>query len=262
MTSDWPPRRTALVTGGAQGLGAALVRRLTAAGHQVAVADIDVAAGHRLVEATGCLFVPTDVAVFAESEVAVRATVERFGGLDTLCVNAGVAVGASVGAVFDPDRYRRGMAVDLDGAVYAINAALPSLRARGGGAVLITSSLAGISPATDPYYSAAKHALIGLTRSFARILRDDHITVNALCPGFIDTRLIAGVRDKLTTHGIAIADADAVAGAAEALLASPATGQAWEVQAGRAAAPVTFPTITLSRTMDRGDSPVPGGQTP
>jgi NAD(P)-dependent dehydrogenase (short-subunit alcohol dehydrogenase family) len=71
--------------------------------------------------------------------------------------------------------------------------------------------VAGIAPATDPYYGAAKHALIGLTRSFARILRTEHIRVNAICPGFIDIRLIDVVRETLTTHEIAIADADYVA---------------------------------------------------
>lgn len=242
--------RAVLVTGGAQGLGAALVRHFTAAGDQVAVADTDVAAGRALAEATGCLFVPTDVGNFADNQAAVSATVERFGGLDALCVNAGVAGGTSIGEGFDPDRYRFGMRVNLDGAVYGINAALPQLRASGGGAILITSSLAGIAPAVDLYYSAAKHALIGLTRSLALILRPDHITVNAICPGLIDTRLIATVRENLTAHGIAIADVDYVASAAATVLGSPATGQAWEVQAGRPATPVTFADVTLSRTAD------------
>ena len=83
--------------------------------------------------------------MFAENQAAVAATVERLGGLDAVCVNAGTGAGASNGANFDPERYRRDMRVDLDGAVYAINAALPELRARGGGAVLVTSSLDGRS---------------------------------------------------------------------------------------------------------------------
>lgn len=246
---------TTLVTGGAQGLGAALVRRLIAAGRQVAVADIDTEAGDRLAKETGCLFIRTDVGVFAENQAAVRATVERFGGLDMLCANAGVAVGAANGDDFDIDRYRRGMRVDLDGAVFAINAALPQLRARGGGAVLVTSSLAGISPATDPYYGAAKHALIGLARSFALILRAENIRVNAICPGFVDTRLVDVVREALTAHGFAIADADQVAEAAETVLNSPETGQVWEIQAGRGATHVTFPDVTLSRITE-----VPGAE--
>ncbi len=248
-TADTGPR-TVLVTGGAHGLGAALARHFTAAGDHVAIADVDEAAGRGLAESTGCLFVATDVAVFAENQVAVEATVERFGGLDALCLNAGVAGGTSIGDDFDPDAYRRSMQVTLDGAVYGLNAALPALRSRGG-AVLITSSLAGITAGLDPYYAAAKHALIGLTRSFALILKHDHIRVNALCPGFIDTRLIADVRADLTARGIAVADPEQVAAAAATVLASPATGQAWEIQAGQPATPVEFPEVTLRRSAER-----------
>jgi NAD(P)-dependent dehydrogenase (short-subunit alcohol dehydrogenase family) len=255
--------RTVLVTGGAQGLGAAMVRRFTSAGHRVAVADTELAAGRRLALATGCLFIPTDVTVFTENQAAVRETVEQFGGLNTVCLNAGIPVAAATGSDFDPDLYRHGVQVNLDGAVYGVNAALPHLRAAGGGAILVTSSLAGIAPAVDPYYAATKHALIGLARSFALILAKDDITVNALCPGFMDTRLIASVRDALIAHGVAIADVEQVAAAAEEVLDSPATGQAWEVQAGRPVAPVEFPTVTLSRTIEQERAPhPPEGRTP
>lgn len=240
--------RRILVTGGAQGLGAALVRRLVAAGDRVAVADLDVAAGQELAAATGCLFVPADVAEFAADQAAVAATVERFGGLDALCVVAGVPGGTSVGADFDPEKYRHGLGVNLDGAVYAANAAIPHLRAAGGGAILITSSLAGVSPAVDLYYATAKHALIGLTRSLALVLWPDQIKVNAICPGFIDTQLVAKARNALLDHGIAIADPDYIAEAAQKVLASTETAQAWEVQAGRPAVKVAFHQVTLSRT--------------
>jgi NAD(P)-dependent dehydrogenase (short-subunit alcohol dehydrogenase family) len=247
-TADSRPRAV-LITGGAHGLGAALARHFATAGDHVAIADIDVAAGRGLAESTGCLFLATDVGVFSENQAAVAATVERFGGLDALCLNAGGPGGTSIGVDFDPEAYRRGLQVTLDGAVYGINAALPALRARGG-AVLITSSLAGIAPALDPYYAAAKHALIGLTRSFALILKADHIRVNALCPGLMDTRLIADVRGRLIARGIAIADPTQVAAAAATVLASPATGQAWEIQAGRPPTPVEFPEVTLRRRPD------------
>ncbi len=245
--ADRAEPRTVLVTGGAHGLGAAMVRRFIADGDRVAVADIDLAAGRELAERTGCLFVRADVGVFADNQAAVQRTVERFGGLDAVCLNAGGPGGTSIGTGFDPERYRRGMRVNLDGSVYGANAALPHLRARGGGAILITSSIAGLAPAVDLYYAAAKHALIGLTRSLALLLHQDNITVNALCPGFIDTRIIAPVRDALTAHGIAIADVDYMAAAAADILDSPSTGQAWEVQAGRPATIVNFPEITLSR---------------
>jgi NAD(P)-dependent dehydrogenase (short-subunit alcohol dehydrogenase family) len=243
--------RAILVTGGANGLGAAMVRHFTAAGHHVAAADIDEAGGRELAQATGCLFVRADVSIFADNQAAVRQVVAAFGRLDAVCLNAGGPGGTTTGEDFDPDRYRQGMHVNLDGVVYGANAALPHLRARGG-AILITSSLAGLVPFVDLYYAAAKHALIGLTRSLAEFLEPDNITVNAICPGFADTRLIAPLRDALTAAGIALADPRHVAAVAAAILDSPATGQAWAVQAGQPAAPVRFPELALSRVPAAG----------
>lgn len=238
--------RVILVTGGGNGLGVAMVRRFTAAGHRVAVADTDVGASRQLAQATGCLFIPTDVGVLADNQAAITKIVEHFGRLDAVCLNAGVPGGTSIGDRFDPVRYRHSMQVNLDGVVYGANAALPHLRASSG-AILITSSIAGIAPSTDLYYSAAKHALIGLTRSLALLLQKDHITVNAICPGFINTQIIARVRDALTAHAIAIAEPEQVAATAATILDSPTSGQAWEVQAGKPLIPVEFPRIRLAQ---------------
>jgi NAD(P)-dependent dehydrogenase (short-subunit alcohol dehydrogenase family) len=226
--------RTVLVTGGANGLGAALVRRFTAAGDRVVAADVDTAAGRHLARATGCLFVPTDVARYADNRSAVARTLAHFGGLDVVCLNAGVPGDTTLGESFDEDRYRAAMRINLD--------------AGGGGSILLSASLAGIAPAVDAYYCAAKHALVGLARSCAMILRPDRIGVHALCPGLIDTRLVAGVRTELAAHGVAVASADEVAAAAAAILDEPGTGQVWEVQAGRPATRVRLPEVTLSRT--------------
>jgi NAD(P)-dependent dehydrogenase (short-subunit alcohol dehydrogenase family) len=96
MVPGQPKPRVILVTGAASGLGAAMVRHFTAAGHRVAAADIDVDAGRELAEATGCLFVPADVSVLADNQAAASQAVARFGGLDAVCLNAGVAGGTSV----------------------------------------------------------------------------------------------------------------------------------------------------------------------
>ncbi|MFE7312408.1 SDR family NAD(P)-dependent oxidoreductase [Streptomyces sp. NPDC057555] len=239
--------RVVLVTGGAQGIGAALVRRFAAAGDRVVIADTDADEGTRLAEATGGLFVRTDVARLDHNRAAVSAAAERFGGLDVVCLNAGMSGGTSLGDDFDPERYRQGMSVNLDGVVYGANASLPQLKARGGGAIVITSSLAGVQPSADVYYSAAKHALIGLTRSLALLTHQDGITVNAVCPGFVDTRLVAPHRDVVAALGLAITDADHVARAVEIVLSAGGTGRAWQVQAGQPVAPLDFPDVSASR---------------
>ncbi len=236
--------RSILVTGGANGLGAAMVRHFAESGDRVTLADVDADAGEKLASEIGCLFVQTDVALFADNQNAVEAAVKRFGKLDAICLNAGVAGGATIGERFDAGKYRHGMQINLDGVVYGANVALPHLRVNGG-AILITSSIAGIAPALDVYYSAAKHALIGFTRSLALHLREHSVTVNALCPGFIDTRIIARVRDALVSRGVAVASPVDVAAVAAEILESPETGQAWEVQAGKPATRVAFPQVDV-----------------
>ncbi|GAA3432766.1 SDR family NAD(P)-dependent oxidoreductase [Kutzneria kofuensis] len=226
-----------LVTGGASGIGAAVARRFARRGAQVVIADVN-AAGEAVAAEIGGLFVPTDVASERDNDAAVLAARETFGGLDIVHLNAGTGSG---GVEFDLDAYRRIMAVNVDGTMYGLRAAV-----RGGArAIVVTSSLAGISPASfDPVYSASKHAIIGLVRSFGSALTD--VTVNAVCPGFIDTPMIAAFRDRLPEHGLAVADPDEVAAAVEQIADGDETGQAWAVQAGQLAK-VDFPPVELVR---------------
>lgn len=238
-----------LITGGANGIGAAMVRRFTAAGYRVAVADVDTTSGRELAAETGCHFIHADVGVLDDNKAAVAETVARFGGLDIVCLNAGIPSSPTLGADFDAELYRRAMRINLDGHVYGANAAIPQLR-HNGGSILITSSLAGITGSPDLYYGTAKHALIGLARSLAVLLGPDGITVNALCPGFIATRLLGNNYDVLTKHGFAIAEPEQVAEVAENVLDSGETGQAWEVQAGRPASAVKFPHVSVSTITD------------
>lgn len=122
--------RTILVTGGAHGLGAAMVRNFRSTGDSVVIADSDAEAGAALAEATGAVFVPTDVRILADNRAAVAEAVARFGGLDVVCLNAGVGGGTTIGDDFDEERYRAALAINLDGMVFGLNAAIPALRAR------------------------------------------------------------------------------------------------------------------------------------
>ncbi|HWD04038.1 MAG TPA: SDR family NAD(P)-dependent oxidoreductase [Amycolatopsis sp.] len=139
-----------LITGGANGIGAAVARRFAADDAHVVVAEVEEQAGTTLAEEIGGLFVRTDVSSEADNEAAVRAALSTYGGLDVVHLNAGTG-GAGGLDDLDVDRYRRTPAVNVDGTVFGLRAAYPALRDTGGGAIVVTSSLAGISPAAfDP----------------------------------------------------------------------------------------------------------------
>ena len=241
--------RAVLVTGAASGIGAGLARGFAQAGDRVLVADVNDTDGPRLAEEIGGVFVHTDVADLDANRAMVTEAVSRFGGLDVACFNAGVGGGAGLGERFDPDAYRRSMGINLDGMVFGANAAVSAMRAHGrGGAIVFTASIAGLAPAADLYYATAKHGLIGLMRSMAMLLATDRISVNAICPGFVDTAIIAPVRDRLVEAGLAMLAPADVAELVLEIVAGGETGQAWEIQQGRPARPVEFRPITLSRT--------------
>jgi NAD(P)-dependent dehydrogenase (short-subunit alcohol dehydrogenase family) len=238
-----------LVTGGAGGIGAAVARRFAATGGHVVVADIDEPAGEAVASSVGGLFVRTDVTSEQDNHAAVAAALSEYGGLDVVHLNAGTGGVGGAGDDFNLDLYRRTLAVNIDGTMFGLRAALPALAATGGGAVVVTASLAGLAPATfSPVYSATKHAIIGLVRSLAPAWTDAGVTINAICPGFVDTQLITGLKQLIADGGLAVAAPDEVAAAVEALVAAGVTGEAWTVQAGAPPAPFPFPTVDLTRT--------------
>ncbi|MGV4927628.1 SDR family oxidoreductase (plasmid) [Streptomyces sp. BHT-5-2] len=241
----------AVITGGAGGIGSAVAHRLAADGHRVVIADVNSEHGRAVADRVGGRFIRTDVASPDDNQALIAAVTEDFGRLDVLCLNAGIPAGTAIGPEFDLQRYRHSMHVNLDGVILGVQAALPWLQ-RGGGAIVATASLAGIAPSADVCYAAAKHAVIGLVRSLAPTLQPHHVTINAVCPGFIDTPLLAPHHTHLIEHGIALAPPTLVADAIAAVLATGTTGQAWEVQAHRPLAPIAFPQITITRTSGDG----------
>lgn len=237
--------RVVLVTGGARGIGAALARHHAANGATVVIADVD-EGGAEVAEETGGVFVRADVSTEDGNGAAVRVA-EELGGIAVLHLNAGVPGGTAFGEQFDVDRYRRGIGVNLDAVVFGIQAALPGMRARAGGAILVTASLAGLAISGDVFYAAAKHAVIGLVRSCAATF-EEAITVNALCPGFTRTSLLEPFLPRLEEAGVPVAEPALVGAAADAVLAAGRTGEAWPVQAGRPFEPWSFGEVVLSRS--------------
>jgi NAD(P)-dependent dehydrogenase (short-subunit alcohol dehydrogenase family) len=226
--------RVALVTGGASGLGAATCDALAAAGARVVVADVDAQGGAAVAERVGGEFVATDVSDLDANRAAVAFAVERCGGLDLVHLNAGVSSGCGLGEDFDVAKYRRALAVNLDGVVFGTHAALPALRERGGGAIVATASLAGLTGMPmDPIYTANKHAVVGLTRALGPALAGDGIRFNAVCPGFAESAIVAPIRAMLVEQGFKIIPAEAVAAAVLRLFTGDMAGECWFVQPDR-----------------------------
>jgi NAD(P)-dependent dehydrogenase (short-subunit alcohol dehydrogenase family) len=226
--------KVALVTGAAGGIGRATAQALAAEGAQVVAADVDEAGARAVAGAVGGHAIRCDVSDLDANRALVEQVTARCGGLDLVHLNAGVGTGCGVGDDFDLALYRRAMGVNLDGVVFGLHAALPALRARGGGAIVATASLAGLTGvAYDPLYSANKHAVVGLVRSLGPPLAEEGIRFCAICPGFAESAIIDPLRELLADAGIAIIPAERVAAAALELFAGDAAGECVVVQPGR-----------------------------
>jgi NAD(P)-dependent dehydrogenase (short-subunit alcohol dehydrogenase family) len=240
--------RVALVTGGASGLGRATALALAAAGAEIVVADLDDAGGRAVAEQVGGHFVACDVSDLDANRALVDAAVELAGGVDIAFLNAGVTTGCGLGDDFDLALYRRANGANLDGVVFGTHAVLPALRARGGGAIVATSSLAGLTGvAMDPVYCANKHAVVGLARAMGPALAADGITFNAICPAFAESRIVDPLREGLAAAGVHLIPAEVVADTVVRIIAGGGTGEAWFVQYGREPAPFAFRNVPGAR---------------
>jgi NAD(P)-dependent dehydrogenase (short-subunit alcohol dehydrogenase family) len=241
----------ALITGGAHGIGAAVARRLAGLGAHVVVADVDGDSGEAVAKEVGGRYVRCDVGELADSEQAVDTAVREYGRLDIVALNAGVITGFGLGDDFDPARYRRAMAINLDGVVYGAHAALPALRAAGGGEIIVTASLAALAPQPlEPVYSANKAAVVALVRALGPAWSAEGVRVNALCPGYADTAIVDSLRDMLGSTGVPLLDVATVVDAFVTVLTGDRTGECWYVQPGRPSEPFRFPNVPGIRTQE------------
>ncbi|WP_251152567.1 glucose 1-dehydrogenase [Cellulosimicrobium sp. Marseille-Q4280] len=183
--------KVALVSGGARGLGAAYVRALHAEGARVVVADLLEEESEALADELGdrALALRLDVTDEASWAAAVDATVERFGALNVLVNNAGIANAGRIER-YGREKWDAVIAVNLTGTYLGVRAVLPALRAAGGGSIVNVSSVEGMrgSPGLHGYV-ASKFGVRGLTKSLAVELGPENIRVNSVHPGFVLTAM-------------------------------------------------------------------------
>src|SRR5437867_2083424 len=184
--------RVAIVTGAARGLGRAAAERLHERGASVAINVRDLQRAEALARSIGerTLAVPGDIAADGVPDEIVRRTVERFGRVDILVNNAALARSTRFPEL-SADEWRQALEVNMTAPFLFIKAVLPAMKAQGYGRIVNISSSAGrmVSTLGGAHYTASKTGLLGLTRAAAKELGAFGITVNAVCPGMIDTEL-------------------------------------------------------------------------
>jgi NAD(P)-dependent dehydrogenase (short-subunit alcohol dehydrogenase family) len=183
-------RKVALITGGASGIGEATVRLFVQEGAAVVIADIQDERGRRLAGELGdrAAYAHTDVSREADVQAAVAEAVTRFGRLDCIFNNAGYGgVGGRIEAI-DAVGFDTTIGVLLRGVLLGMKHAAPVMKRQGGGSIISTASIAGLAAGYGPHvYSAAKAAVIQLTKTVAMELGEHNVRVNCICPGAIAT---------------------------------------------------------------------------
>ncbi|MET8202866.1 SDR family NAD(P)-dependent oxidoreductase [Micromonospora taraxaci] len=185
-----------LVTGATSGMGQALVERVAAEGAKVVLAARGKEAGEALAATlhsagADAIFVPTDVTVGAEMATLVQRAVDHYGRLDGVFNNVGAATALGPITEIDPDAWDAEMALNLSSVFFGLRYQIPALQASGGGSIVNNASVSGVTGSAGlASYSAAKHGVVGLTRSAALEVATTGVRINALVTGGVDTPLL------------------------------------------------------------------------
>ena len=190
--------KVAIITGGASGIGKATAILFAAHGAKIVVADIDERGANQTVTdihnaGNEAIYIQTDVTISANTERMVAETVSRYGKLDILLSSAGIAMRLPVADLPEED-WHRCLDVNLTGVYLCAKAAIPAMRKNRGGSIINLSSIYGLVGAdVRAAYVASKGGVTNLTRGMALDYAEDNIRINCICPGFVETPLVAGV---------------------------------------------------------------------
>lgn len=193
-------QKTAVITGGANGIGEATARLLADEGAKVVIADLNDERGQALAAELGGSYIRTDVTREADVEAAVTLAMQNYGRLDVMVNSAGVL--GAIGSIMETrdEDWKRTVAIMLDGVFYGVKHAARAMKERAAGdpgaaSIVSLSSVAGTRGGMGPHcYTAVKHAVVGLTRSAASELSPLGIRINAIAPGVTLTPLIESLR--------------------------------------------------------------------
>jgi NAD(P)-dependent dehydrogenase (short-subunit alcohol dehydrogenase family) len=235
----------ALVTGAASGIGAATAARLASEGASVVVADVQRDAGEKVAADVGGRFAALDVTVADDWTRVVAEVLAVEGRLDVAHLNAGVMTGqGDVRALTDAE-IDRVLGVNVRGVLYGVRAVVPAMTA--GGGIVATASVAGlIGWSPDPVYTLSKHAVVGLVRALDPQLDALGISVNAVCPGIVDTAMLGNeMKGVLEGAGVPIIPPSEIAEGVVTALRSGRTGTCFQCLPHRAAEPFEFGSLAV-----------------
>lgn len=201
--------KVAIVTGGGSGIGEACAHTFSRSGASVIVADYDEEGGRKVTEAINgdggaATFVQVDVSQPDQVEKMVATAVSTYGGLHVAVNNAGIGGAQSLTGDYPLDSWKQVLAVNLDGVFYCMRYELPAMLESGGGSIINMASILGsVGFANSPAYVAAKHGVVGLTKTAAVEYSAQGVRINSVGPGFIRTPLLDANLDEATLGAIA-----------------------------------------------------------